>query len=414
MLFSEISKDTNKNKYLVNKLKDFLGEEVVHIENIESQAKDIILYNNIPFVDPTKFNFTREQDIIIRREISLLKALVDKNSPLLVDEKLVEDKYSYLSNDFYEFIKGTPLLIRKTNLATIYYLYKNALVTDDGSFKYEKIEEDIINTNTEPAPNISFGANVLLSLAKGVAGEIGGIAGAKILEKLGIAIDNGYNKLIDELKHIIYDANMYQTISEQGGKINVVINDLLNNYLPRKSTANKEDLKNDLKKYYDSLSSVMGQLSYKDSKYNYQKTGLFVYVLAVNVMLSCLQELANIDISYKETIKATSRNSANYVDKIRWELISDKSNEIDALVNQVSEVINNPIDCGRSMKSRYYFYYNRSKGERSKYYEQSGCKDSPRDRCEKAREEYIKKIESMQTDLYPHLGIITSLWLKLS
>ncbi len=418
IMFADLSNTQNPREYIKAKLALFFSQDKITPAGI-SQLVDAIFVNGdptkLPIANPKQLpSFSKEQEKTVEKEMSLFKKLVDRKSGLIEGESMYpdSDKYTMLLYGYGEYKAGTPVLIRKTNFATLYYLYNRAIIDSKGNFSYfpptEPSGEEIIqlfNVKALRGPAalmVSPWAELLLSLAKGLAGQIESQIGASLLNYLfPDSQPFDYKKMLDDFSKIVFDANRIQTISEQGGRINGISKDINDYYMPRKQSAKKDELYTQLLDYHNKEVDVLGILTYQDDKVDYTKPGLPVYMYSMSVNFANYQEMAiedpNVDDPQKSTnidsIKLVSKHACEYAASKRDQIFNDKLSE---RLGKISNVLDNPwcdgTTTGVVCKSRYYFTDDET-GYRSPYYEQSGCKDDPEKRCKQARDKYYNRIK---------------------
>lgn len=352
-----------------------------------------------------------ERSRVLREEMDMFVSLVDRLSPLLEGESLLEsDFYTLLVGPFREYPVGTPVLIRRTSQATLYYFYNYARVDETGKFSYLKQDQSELENGLSAIENSSLPmtsasnsiwADLLMELVKGIVGEIGSRIGSEALQAIfpsGQGID--YRTMLNDFAVLIAEANREQTISEQGGLLNGVLQNHSEYYVPRRSVAKKKELYNQLLAYHNSLGSICGTLSYKNGT-DYTQSGLALYVNAVSLHLAIYQEMALQDPNTDDPKKSSNIQSIIYLSKNACQYVRAKCNEIQEQKLQqrqakISRILNNPFCDGNVCKSRYYFHDSET-GYRSGYYEQCGCKDDPSARCSAARTTYYNQRSDEKT-----------------
>lgn len=423
ILFAQINPSQDPRSYMTRKLTDFFmasGSPTSRIADLVDRVYVQSTQCELPLVAQTDLpRLPPERLRLLDEKIDLFRQKVDQISPLLIGEELLpgSDQCHMLKSDIHGYRAGTPVLMRTTNCATLYYLYDLAAVTLTGEFRY--LPDDPVasqTTLTDPAKTpIHLGvlealwASLLMSVAEGLIGAIG----EKIGNELLYAIFPGdkpidYEQMLKDFSAIVYGANLDQTISEQAGFTNGVIKDNSEYYIPRKrAKTSKTELYTQLLNYHNKLADIIGLMQTKDGKIDYTKKGLTVYVLATDTHLAMYQEMAledpNTDDPQKssnvDVIRINAPKHADYlVGKVN-EIVSDN---VQLRLDKISGVQNNPwcdgTPTGVVCKSRYYFS-DAETGYRSGYYQQSGCKDDAEARCRAARNSYADKIKAQTTPL---------------
>ncbi|MEU3073439.1 hypothetical protein [Streptomyces laurentii] len=416
ILFADLSRARNPRDYMARKLQDFYRTSRATPDEIRALVDRVYIegdHNNFPLAAPQDLpKLSEGQKKFLDGETALFQKLVDQLSPLIEGEEIRSgsDWATLLKADFHDYPAGTPVLVRETSQATIYYLYHLAQVTRDGRFTY---------VPNEPEPNevranqyekqariealaIALWADLLLSVAKGLLGAVGGKVGSDLLNALfpgsqGIDV----KKMLDDFSAIVAEANKVQTVSEQAGQVNGVLISNSEYYIPRKSkSTSKRELYETLLTYHNKLTSVIGTLQSKSAGVDYTKAGLPVCVLAISTHLATYQEMAfqdpNVSDPHESTnvdsIRIAAASNAAWVGAKADEIITDNLN---ARLAKISDVLNNPVcdgvGSGVVCKSRYFFTDDAT-GYRSGYYEQSGCKDDAQKRCADARAAYVENV----------------------
>jgi hypothetical protein len=418
ILFADLSKSTDPRGYMTRKLMDFFmtsGSPAARIADLVDRVYVPAIQCELPLVAQTDLpKFSEGQIRLLNEKIDMFRRKIDEISPLLIGEELLpdSDKCYILKSDFNDYKTGTPVFVRKTNHATLCYLYNLAEVTISGDFRYlpdvpsagYMVSPALAEQPKKVALGVALWATLLIKVAEGILGAIGEKIGSELLTAIfpdQKPID--YNQMLKDFSVIVYGANLDQTISEQAGITNGVLTDNGEYYIPRKKAkAPKSELYSQLLNYHNKLTSVIGTMQYKDNNIDYTKKGLPVCVLAVDTQLAIYQELALQDpnvtdpqqSSNVEVIRLNAQKYAEYLESKVNEIVADN---VQMRLNKITEVQNNPWCDGTSTgvvcKSRYFFADNEA-GYRSGYYEQTGCKDDPESRCKDARNSYVDRIKS--------------------
>jgi hypothetical protein len=243
----------------------------------------------LPIVEDEK-NFpllTEEQVNDIRRaKISFLKTNKDA---ILDDEKIEEEKFSYLTNDFQGVSANTPIFYRKTNQAEYYFI-----------FTEKKIEENSLVSVSKPL-NFKLGGieetlakKFIEALAEAVGGDIAEGILAELFGDKSSCSPEQMKEMFDDLKKFIED----EKIKDIGSYLRTKIIWLRNDYAPIKQvyeggkeseTYKPSDVVNDLKNIIDQINVYIGQVE-ADKRYysvndyeNYDRRQLFK--LNINLIL---------------------------------------------------------------------------------------------------------------------------------
>ncbi|WDV34202.1 hypothetical protein OIM90_32235 [Streptomyces sp. AD16] len=414
ILFADLARARNPRNYMARKLRDFYRTSRATPDEIRSLVDRVYVEgsrNNLPLATPEELpKLSEGQKKFLDGETALFRKLVDQLSPLIEGEEIRSgsDWATILKADFHDYPAGTPVLVRKTNQATIYYLYHLAQVSQDGRFTYvpNEPEPNEVRANQHEkqertgALALEPWEELLLSVAKGLIGAVAGQIGSDLLNAIfpgsqGIDV----KKMLDDFSAIVAEANNVQTVSEQAGHVNGVLINNSEYYIPRKSKGTpKRELYETLLTYHNTLTSAIGTLQTKSTGVDYTKTGLPVCVLAISTHLATYQEMAFQDPNVSDPQESTNVDSIRIAAAFNAAWVGTKAGEIitdnlNARLAKISDVLNNPVcdavGSGVVCKSRYFFTDDAT-GYRSGYYEQSGCNDDPEKRCADARTEYVE------------------------
>jgi len=145
ILFTDVSRCDDPKLYIREKfyaafeeLPEFDLDQLVNIAYGEGKPVSLPLAKKEDFP-----SLTEQQERLIDRKTKLFIAAVERLSPLLDSETKQEDDFvTYLCEDFRNYAKGTPVLVRTTNYSTICYIYENVSVdamTADVSYQMNKV-----------------------------------------------------------------------------------------------------------------------------------------------------------------------------------------------------------------------------------------------------------------------------------
>ncbi len=330
---------------------------------------------------------------------------VNQESPPLGDETVLSDLVTILKADYLGRPAGTAVLKRVTDRADLYYLSAFATAQRSGVVTFKKPPELAV----QHIPFLGIGETIvvtlLMELAKGLAGQIGKGIGAQLLCAIfpqGNQID--YKALLEDLAKTVANANTEQTVNEQGGKINGIVNDINTYYIQRKSSAPKEELYNYLLSRHCSLNESLGILRQTE----FMKKGIATFVSGAEIDFTLYQEMAIEDpqasdpdqSSNMESLRKAVTDSAAYVADTVHTIITDTVN---TRTSQISEPYNDAWSDGNVCKSRYY-YFDSETHKRYGPYEQCGKKDHPEARCKKDRDGYFDAIKAAKnTEVTAHM-----------
>lgn len=390
-MFADMSGVNKKEEYAADKLQAFFGttkNEGMNVRTVLRRPIDC----SPPMVQSADFpaldNIAQKA---IDESIKCFLNDINKVFSFAEGEVVEEDFVSYLSRDFGQYAKGTPLLRRKTNMATLYIVENNCRIANGRLVVNEPAESFL-------AEGLLGGtsSDLVVSFAKGLAGAAGGKIGSILMDAIfGSSGSIDFKQLQKVLAQIVKDANAEQTVQEQGGTINGIITDINTYYKARKdSGAKKQELYDYLRQRETDINKSLGILREE----MFKEKGLSTFVAGANVMICILQEMC-----LQDPNAANPKQSSNY------QLIIDDTKdyihyvkgmhdtELDQRLKKVKKVYDNPYcaGCGSGVccKSRYYYkddFTNKTYGS----YEQSGKKDDPEKRANKDRNKLIANLTS--------------------
>lgn len=323
---------------------------------------------------------------------------VNKESPPLDNETIISDFVTILKTEYNGWPTGTVVLKRVTDKADLYYLSTFVTARLDGNIASKEPPE----VTVVQAPYVGVGESVvvtlLMELAKGLAGQIGKGIGAQLLSAIfpqGNQID--YKTLLDDLAQIVKEANTEQTVNEQGGKINGIVNDINSYYLERKRKAPKDELYNFLLGRHSSIYESLGILRQAE----FMKKGIATFVSGAEIDFTLYQEMAIEDPQVSDPLQSSNIDSLKkvvndyvaYVPKTVRDIINDNVN---ARTSKISEPYDDPWCDVNVCKSRWY-YFDSETNKRYGSYEQCGKKDNPEARCKKDRNIFFNSIKTTKT-----------------
>ncbi|EDP96409.1 hypothetical protein U8527_09875 [Kordia algicida OT-1] len=282
----------------------------------------------------------RQKVLVEASKRCAIESLV-KEAPLVDQEIIEEDFFTYLTAPFDDFEKYTAVLIRKTNMATMYYFFDNIQI-DQGNLSF--LPSDL--PNEDPVVNtLKFSSDffkglikkLLSSAASSVGSKIGAIVLNIVMKEMFGVEDN--KELINKIRSIIKEEIQNNEIEKIDGKISGTINYLTEEYknLKAKSDLNdrkqREVLLRNLELYSkDFYTDVLGLLE----QTTYVKKGLRSYIIGVSIYILILQEKALIDpdhmnpndTSYAITLRSNATKYLNHIETYYKELYDARSGQI--------------------------------------------------------------------------------------
>ncbi len=323
---------TNHELFLKNKMRPFYKSGSVNEEYLDMAVK-----NPTNIVLPMRYG-TLDELNNSEYAVSLTNSMVEyiSNRFYFEDgEELIVDTVSCLTEDINGFPTGTTILKRETNKCVFYYINpqfvvnNNTLIDNSSDFEQYKFSDE------EP----DYGAAMLVELATDMLNFGIDDLGAKLLTLIfGDEEEIQFKELQKVFAQIVKDANIEQTVNEQGGKINAVLLDMLEFY---KNVSDKADYIND--RLADLNASV--EILWKEE---FRKKGLPTYLGGQELSFAILHE--QYKVTGKETIKQTIIDRAK---RISENVIDEHKVLLKERLDQVTEV--EPWPVPEHNRARYYF-----------------------------------------------------------
>lgn len=412
ILFAKIQDNCNIDQYVIHKLTAFFNDSNAAIENYRVVTR---LFSPIELPVTSKADFpsvSTERWNQVKKGIACFINEMNTYYEPDDDEKIVEDFVSYLKQDFNQFPKGTVLLRRTTNKATLYYIKTNLQITGD---KWITIENPLLVKDIIFDVAISALKWLASNLASGGVGNIG----SRMLNQL--IGDNSIDpqQLEEDLAKIVRDANTEQTVNEQGGLIQGIVNNFNTYYTSRRNSgASKEELYNWLTTQETTLTQSLGVLS----QAQFKEKGLSNYIAGANILICVLQEMALQDPLV--TNPQESSNVSVLVDDIKFYItyISDCKSQIlkdrIALITGISKYNVCSSAGGQPVCTKAYCYTDNFDGSHhGDFYDDSKSKTSGYDEAKKDRDNLIQNLADQMSwcnDVVNSFGILVQHPLKLN
>jgi len=384
--------DYRRQKVAMTLHKPVIDEGVIAFaEKKDAPEPDILKIEDWPEFDAQTMKEIRTRSCCFIDELN-------NESPPIDNETIISDFVTILKTSYSDRPAGTAVLKRVTDKADLYYVSTYATAELNGVITFKEPAEIAV----EHIPYVGIGESavvtLLLEFAKGLAGGIGKGIGAQLLSAIfpqGNQID--YKTLVDDLAQVVKEANTEQTVNEQGGKINGIINDINGYYIERKSHTTREELYNYLLNLHSSLYELLGILR----QAQFAKKGIATFVSGAEIDFTLYQEMAMEDpqasdprqSSNIESLKKSVNDSSAYVQTTVRTIINDSVN---ARTSNISEPYDDAWCDINVCKSRWY-YFDSKKKKRYGPYEQCGKKDNPKARCKKDRDSYFNSIKAKKT-----------------
>ncbi|SFH09214.1 hypothetical protein SAMN05660649_03814 [Desulfotomaculum arcticum] len=265
--------------------------------------------------------------------------LISRKFPLVANESIISDRFTFLSDEFRSFPQGTPVLIRETDKATMIHFFPCS-VYRNGSIEPGNLLSETSIPVQLPKPSVETGLKgpeiIIISLFKGMASAIEGKIAAEIFNAIfpnnSSNIEQMLSDLKENIKNIFRQELDLQTIDQLNLKIQGVIRYMQQTYnLQKKSSSDAAKLENLLiteneKMYTELMSLLVGE--------RYRAKGIAYLVVGANAHLAILQELAAVTMQSNPEI--SKAYTANYYERL--------GEYIDALRNAINEVHQNRLN----------------------------------------------------------------------
>jgi len=233
----------------------------------------------------------------LRVKMNTMQGHISRQYPLVAGEVVIEDTFTFLTEDYAYSTKATPLLIRKTNKATMVHVFHNLEFSGtDIVFRPEPPRDDEA-PNPTPMKLAAGPSSIIISFFSGMAGAIGKKAGAAIFDEVfpnaGPDLDKVLAELQENIRNIFREELDAQTIDNLNYQLQGLIAYMQETYLPRKAAgADRPTLEAMLgqqneKLYTETMALLTGE--------RYRAKGIAYLVVGANAHLSILQEMANVD-----------------------------------------------------------------------------------------------------------------------
>lgn len=326
--------------------------------------------NDVPIILEADDHPQMSSDVVssIKKHTECMKNEVTEISPLLKNETLVSDFVSCLKQPFKEHEKGVAVLRQITNMGTIYYFAEHYIIDPDtGKIKFTyapPVTPDYAPEIRLQAEESSVATKLLMKFAQALAGKFGGAVGSELLkfifpESQGIDFD----QLLSDFSNIVKNANADQTVAEQDGKINGIINYLNGYYYNRKSSsALKKELYDFLLTQQSPLNMSIGILEEQDFK----EKGLASFISAAQVDFSIYQELALQDYTVTDpfissNIVSLKKQIDIYTDFANGVIKQIIEERVSARVKMIKPPYVDPFSGEEDPKNYWYYYDNKTK-----------------------------------------------------
>lgn len=337
------------NIYIENKLSAFINNEVssMNIENsygCEAFFYNLYYMNNSPKTKlplATRCDYP-EMDRELKQKVRIGKKCIinemNKYYKPEPNEYIISDNVSYLKENYGDLQKGTVVLERETNFATLYYIKDNILV-------YNDTWETIDYPTTPPLQACLLGPetlifDLLINFAKALASKVGSEAGAKIIETLFGSNTIDMDTLVSSIKDIVHCENVKQTIVQNSGLINSVINEVSIYYPNRKKVDTKDELYKWLLSKNGTLNNALATLQEDYCK----ESAIYAFIAGANTLFSVYQEMILQDskvMDYRQSKDVDTLKA--YIGKYICYLQNLKNTILTKRINNLSKVIKKEV-----------------------------------------------------------------------
>ncbi len=359
MIFFDQIKHSNYSEYITTKLN--LKDQTIHVPDQQDleERKNIIQY--VYEEDFPKLDHRQKKIFQIKMDCAINE--IDTHYPFVLDEKLENDFFSYLTEPLFNLPTNTPLLKRTTSLSTTFYFFPNLLVKDSG---LEKVISDIkVDTSKSfQAPQISESVTttIVSSLGIGIVKGIGGKIGAEIFNKIfPPGVPSYFGDVYKEITKIVHKEVTEVIINQVDGEINGVQAWVKDTYIPRKnSKVSRKQLSDLLTPFVNKLYT---EATYTLMEPEFQNPGFSVFLVASLMHLNLIQEQALVDpdqkdptkSSFAQTVRKNARTYSNYIEKVYPIIMKER---LDAItIKEVTRNMNDPSKSGTWRPFMVTFHY---------------------------------------------------------
>lgn len=261
------------------------------------------------------------------------KKILDHYFPPIGDETTIEDTVTCTNKPYHSHPTGTPVVIRRTNKALVFYINPNVHVEVEGNAVLsaktiqdipQKTERFTSNDSIGDAQTITKILSQFTSLIPGPEGKAIKFGVDLLSSLLGIAGSSGPSwaditalmrevvreeLITNDLEHVQAD---YSTVKKWSDV----------QYLPNKDTKTKEELWAMLRPQIDVVSNDINLLLQQ----NHRLSGFGLLLLGVDLYLSLLQEQAS--LGYSADIRAAGSQWASDMLNVWDEVQKDRHSQI--------------------------------------------------------------------------------------
>lgn len=284
----------------------------------------------------------RQRAIVEAAQRCAVQELVE-TAPLIAGEEIEEDFFSYLLQPFHEVPAFTAVMLRRTNMSEILYIFEMVQI-DFGSLIHllPPTPEVPVTERAMLGWSFSITSDMIKKMLKNAAGKAVGAG----LSKLGAVVLNivmkelfgvdDTQRMIDEMRRVVKEEIEANELSKIDGTIDGTLQYLTIEYKNEKASLdlsvvrNRERLLASLKTYSARFyTDVIGTLRQE----KYARRGLRTFMMAAPVHLLITQEMALVDpefmnpnqSSFLLTLRQNATLYKNHVANVYANAMSDRN-----------------------------------------------------------------------------------------
>lgn len=274
----------------------------------------------------------------VRKRCAL--ALLEREAPLIAGERILDDRFSYLTAPHAGLRTGTAVLRRTTNYAELIFLFDDICVAGGDLIfrpraraRRTPFEAPVID-EAAGAPRVG---QIARDLASGLVSGVGGQIGALIFDAiLPSGVPSYFDAVYVEITKIVKRQLTANTIDIINGRLNGTRAWLANTYAPRK----RQQPPIPRKDLFDMV-TPFANLFYTDAVQTlmlpeFKLPGFSAFMLSAGVHLALFQEQALVDptvtdpnrSSFAETVRLNARIYADHAAAVHAEIVAQRSRAI--------------------------------------------------------------------------------------
>lgn len=256
----------------------------------EKVSVDKEILNYIFDFEPVKQKLNSKYLVLIEKRVQCGINTINTFFPLCDGEDIIEMEYSYLKDDYRSFHIFTPVIIRKTNYATVAFIFDNALWEDNGVKLLDIPYNSVVGEVRAEAALKEFEiseilSDLALSVVKGFLSKIG----VKVFDSIfGKSECYYFDQLYLKLEKMVEQKIVENDIHMMEGLLISVRDSIIHDYNVKKENGVNKDLLIDiLNQNKSQIMIAIGNLRVD----NYKLVGFPVFMLSVYQLILILQEL---------------------------------------------------------------------------------------------------------------------------